>query len=102
MDKTIAKTILEQLGGNRFIAMTGSKNFIALENGLLFQVGSGAKCGDKTVNRVRIILTPMDTYVVEVIYVRGVDFKVVEVVADVYCDNLQRVFTRLTGFHTRL
>ena len=26
---TIANTILEQLGGNKFIAMTGAKNFLS-------------------------------------------------------------------------
>ena len=30
----IAKTILEQIGGRRFAAMTGSKDFIDMGNGL--------------------------------------------------------------------
>ena len=30
----VAKTILEQLGSGKFIAMTGSKEFIDLGNGL--------------------------------------------------------------------
>ena len=30
----VAKTILEQLGGGKFIAMTGSRDFIDLGNGL--------------------------------------------------------------------
>ena len=34
MDNEIAKTILLQLGGLRFIAMTGSRDFINLGNGL--------------------------------------------------------------------
>jgi hypothetical protein len=28
----VAQTILNQLGGNKFIVMTGSKNFVASEN----------------------------------------------------------------------
>ena len=28
----VAQTILQQLGGNKFVVMTGSKNFIAGEN----------------------------------------------------------------------
>ena len=28
----VAKTILNQLGGNKFVVMTGSKNFLAGEN----------------------------------------------------------------------
>ena len=31
---TIANTILEQLGGNKFIAMTGAKNFVSDGNTL--------------------------------------------------------------------
>jgi hypothetical protein len=31
---TVAQEIFNQLGNGRFIAMTGSKNFISLENGL--------------------------------------------------------------------
>ena len=30
----IAKTILQQIGGRRFVAMTGSKDFIDMGNGL--------------------------------------------------------------------
>ena len=31
---TVAKTILEQLGGNKFRMMTGAKNFMGFSNGL--------------------------------------------------------------------
>jgi len=34
MDNLIAKTILQQIGGHRFVAMTGSHDFINLGNGL--------------------------------------------------------------------
>lgn len=37
-----AQTILNQLGGNRFVAMTGAKNFVALENGIKFNIGKNA------------------------------------------------------------
>lgn len=36
----IAKTILEQIGGRRFAAMTGSKDFIDMGNGLRMSHGS--------------------------------------------------------------
>ena len=41
----VAKEILNQLGGNKFIAMTGSKQFVAGENYLAMKLtrnGSGA------------------------------------------------------------
>lgn len=33
-DNQIATTILQQLGGKRFVVMTGAKDFIAIDNGL--------------------------------------------------------------------
>ena len=38
MSTTIATTILQQLGGSRFIAMTGAKNLVAEENALIFRL----------------------------------------------------------------
>ena len=35
----VAKTILQQLGGNKFIAMTGAKNFGSSKNSLQFKIG---------------------------------------------------------------
>lgn len=43
MSTTIAQTILTQLGGNRFLAMTGAKQLVDLGNGLQFAIGRGAK-----------------------------------------------------------
>jgi hypothetical protein len=37
-DLTIAKTILQQLGGNRFIAMTGARNLVADSNSLTMSI----------------------------------------------------------------
>lgn len=36
--KAIAETILSQLGGRRFIAFTGAKEFVAIESGLMFRL----------------------------------------------------------------
>ena len=36
---SIAKTILEQLGGNKFRVMTGAKNLMGFENGLVMKLG---------------------------------------------------------------
>lgn len=111
-NKTIANTILSQLGGNRFIAMTGAKNFVAIDNGLRFQIGRNAS---KT-NRVEIVLTPMDTYDYTFIKYRPYSVKidhkamtvkevpekreVVKEFKDIYCDQLQELFTEVTGLYT--
>ena len=57
-NKEIANTILQQLGGNKFIVMTGAKNFIVIENGLEFSIGRNGS----QANTVRIVLDWDDTY----------------------------------------
>lgn len=62
-DITVSKTILEQLGGRRFIAMTGARDLIGGTNYLMFRLPRGlAKNG---INKVKITLDWTDTYVVE-------------------------------------
>ena len=55
----IAKTILEQMGGRRFAAMTGSKDFIGLRNGLQMSLARNKT----SANRLKVILDEdTDTY----------------------------------------
>lgn len=97
-DMTVANTILQQLGGRMFTMMTGSKNFIGGSNSLTFKVGSN---GSK-VTHVRITLTPADVYTVEFMNVRGMKVTTLSTHEDVYCDQLQELFTRETGMYTSL
>ena len=50
---SVPATILAQLGGNRFIAMTGACRFISDCDGLSFRVGSNSKvdCHDRRLKR---------------------------------------------------
>lgn len=94
----IAQEILRQLGGQRFIVMTGSKQFLALKNGLSMKLTrnqSGA-------NYLRITLTPMDTYKMEFLSLRGQSMKAKAEFEDIYCDQLQDIFTQTTGLYTSL
>ena len=59
-DLTVPKTILEQLGGDDFIALTGATAFIGTEDSLTFRVGHNPK----GVSLVRVTLTPGDLYAV--------------------------------------
>ncbi len=93
---TISETILQQLGGNKFIAMTGAKNFIGDKNTLRFTLPS------RKANRVVITLNIMDTYDMIFYRVRGIDVKWREEVEGVYADQLQKVFTSRTGLFTQL
>jgi hypothetical protein len=57
-DLTVAKTILALLGGERFVMMTGAKNFIGSADSVTFKVGSNPK----RVTHVRVTLTPDGLY----------------------------------------
>lgn len=96
---TVANTILAQLGGSRFVAMTGAKNFVGGANALQFRIGAGAK---NKANAIRITLTAADLYDVEFIRSRGLTFSIVEKVEGLFADDLRRVFTDRTGFLTSL
>jgi hypothetical protein len=95
----IAQTILQQLGGNRFIAMTGAKNLVAAERSLQFKIGRGAV--NKATN-VRVTLGTSDTYTVEFFAIRGVNVKTLSQHENIYADGLQATFTEQTGMATSL
>ena len=112
MTKTaeIATIIVNQLGGNKFITMTGSKNIIALEKSVrmdLTKNQSGA-------NRLEITLDGFDLYNMRFYkYTAGrmnmktfqyTDDKVTEIEEynGVFCDQLQEIFTAVTGLDTTL
>jgi hypothetical protein len=95
----IAKTILSQLGGNRFIAMTGAKRFEYDSKGsvvtLQFKIGRNAK----QVNIVRInYIKGKDLY--EMNFYKGA--KLLKKVSNVYADQLRKIFTKHTGMYTSL
>ena len=99
-DMEVAQTIKSQLGGRIFSVMTGAKNFIAINGGVLsFKVGQNCK----RVNRVSVLYdTASDLYDMEFGRVWGSNYKVLEKVEGVYFDQLQGVFTTHTGLETRL
>lgn len=99
-DMTVSKTILAQLGGNKFIAMTGAKNFVGGNDSLAFSI-PGTMTKNKS-NKVRIVLDPSDTYTMTFYKIRGIDFKEVDSVSGVYAEDLQRIFAAKTGLDTRL
>ena len=97
-DMTVAKEILRQLGGNKFIAMTGAKNFGATENSLTFKIGKNSS----SANWVKVVLNGKDLYDLSFIQVRGDKIKTLKTYDDVYFDQLQEIFTSFTGMYTHL
>lgn len=98
---TITKMILEQLGGNRFLA-TGASQLLACDEGktLQFKLPRGAKDG---CNAVRVTLADDDTYTVRFFRV-GRNYTLTDLaeVTMVYADALRRVFEQHTGLYTSL
>lgn len=91
----VAQTILEQIGGNRFRAMTGAKDFIGMSNGLMFRLPQ-RMCTNKA-NKVRITLEASDTYSVEFFSIRGVNVKAISTHEMIYADMLAATIGRETG-----
>ncbi len=95
-----ATTILGQLGGAKFIAMTGARDLVDGNGTLVFALPSRlTKAG---INKVSIRLTPWDTYDVTFYKIRGINFKIISEHGGIYADGLQELFTRETGLDTRL
>jgi len=99
MDKRQAGETLKQLGGNKFIMMTGAKNFAVGPKGMGFKIGRNSK----GVNYIRIDLDRgRDLYNMEFIQMRGGNLKIKSKVKGVYNDQLQKIFTKHTGMYTSL
>lgn len=94
----VAQIIFSQLGGNRFAAITGAHTFMDLGNGL----GMKIRRNKSGAQYLRIKLTPMDTYTMEFIRFRKMDMSVVKSYENIYADQLQDIFTSVTGYYTTL
>jgi len=98
MDKRQGAEVIKQLGGGRFIAMTGAKDFFLGPKGVVFKIGRNSK----GVNYVRINLNSMDTYDVEFLSVRNYKEKVKSKAKGIYADMLRDAFEQHTGLRTSL
>jgi hypothetical protein len=99
--QTVAATILQQLGGSRFVAMTGARNLVESGRALTLTI-NGRTADGRAVNRVGITLSLRDTYVVQTYFVRGLAVRPIDERCDFYCDQLRGVFETLTGLRTSL
>lgn len=98
----VAQTILAQLGGNRFIAMTGAKNFTHADDGrgrLAFKLPRKAKDG---INYISITLNDRDLYDVTFCSMTGLNVREVSELPNLYADQLRAGFTGVTGLDTNL
>ena len=98
MDKRQAGETLKQLGGNRFIAMTGAKGFAFSDKYMSFKIGRNSK----GINFVRIGHNANDLYDMEFGFNSVKGYKVKKKVKDVYADMLGTMFKKYTGMNVRL
>ena len=97
MNKQQAGVLIKQLGGSRFIAMTGAKDFVVGPKGVTFKIGKNSK----SISHVRIDLEN-DLYNVEFLLVRGTNIRVKSNFKHVYFDQLRDLFEKETGLRTSL
>lgn len=98
---TVAQTILAQIGGGRFLAMTGAKDLMSFDNGNGLQFRLPRFEGVK-INSVRIKLDPSDTYTVTFGRIHGLKYTVISEHDGIYCDMLQDLFVSKTGLAVSL
>jgi hypothetical protein len=97
----VANTILEQLGGNQFVRMTGAHHLLGDETSLRLTLHPHS--AHNGITRVVITLTPADTYTVQFWSIRkGFTPRLVAEHDDVYFDMLQDIFEQATGLYTSL
>jgi len=98
-DMTVAKTILEQLGGNKFRMMTGAKNIAGDENSLSMRIGRNSSNS----NYLKITLNSMDTYDMKFCKLtRKFEEKSVTEYHNIYNDMQTDQITAHTGMYTSL
>ena len=93
-----AKVILSQLGGSKFIAMTGAKNFGVGNEGLSMSIGKNSK---RITHFIVDYNRGKDLYNLEFVRVWGGKRISVKKLKSVYFDDLQYHFKKYTGLNTR-
>ena len=96
----ISSTILQQLGGNKFLAMTGAKHLSTDGRNLGFQFPRNAP--KNKAKAVRITLDDIDTYTVEFFRVRGFECSEISKHEMVFADRLAELVANETGLMVRL
>jgi hypothetical protein len=99
VDKKQGAEILKQLGGNRFIMMTGAKHFGVGKEGLSFKIGRNSK----QVNHIKIDYDRgRDLYNIKFDWVTKRGIKNKKTLKGIYADQLAKVFEKYTGMYTTL
>ena len=96
---TIAKTIIQQLGGNKFIVMTGARNIFADGQGVTMQIMKNKS----KAKYVSIILNSLDLYDMQFKSLdKDLNLIIRAEANNIYFEDLETIFTNITGLNTRL
>jgi len=98
----IANEILKQLGGHKFVIMTGAKDILALDNGLRLRLPGGGGHTKNGINYIIIELAANDTYDMQFFKANKKGNHKISGFSCVYDDQLQDIFTAETGLETHL
>jgi hypothetical protein len=104
----VAQTILSQLGGNKFLSITGAHSLVGGDDFLRMKL----RRNKSRANYLTITLMPDDTYTMRFWYysekfnmntleIKRTDKTIAEY-DGIYFDQLQEIFTEVTGMYTRL
>jgi len=95
MSLQVAKTILEQIGGNRFLVCTGAKDLFYTDDGLVFKL---PRYRHTKINCVEISLNDKDLYNIRFSNWNIRKFELTEIsnFKDVFCEDLKNVFCEET------
>lgn len=99
-DMTVSHEILAQLGGGRFIAMTGARDFVGDDASLTFRLPATMTKG--RASGMRITLAGDDSYVLETFRVVRFEMRILAERRGIYVEALRRTFTEMTGLVTSL
>ena len=99
---SVAKTILEQLGGSRFVFMTGAKSLTDHGNALSFRLPGAGGFTKEGINYVKVTLNDADLYDLEFSRVRKLTVKTLHRETAIPVENLREVFRLYTGLVTSL
>lgn len=93
-----AQEILNQLGGNKFIAMTGATCYHDNNGKTLIAKFKGSRVA----NIMSVTLNETDTYDVRICKFKGLEIKEVKTVNGAYCEMLKPIFEQTTLLRTSL
>jgi len=93
----VATEILNQLGGKRFLVMTGTKNLMGDTNSLSMHLTRNKM----KAKNLKIELMGNDTYTMTFSTMLGFEHIIIETITGVYNDMLQNIFTSKTGLYTK-